>query len=272
MNKEQLVISFFQNKFNGDDVAFLDNWAIGKDCFYEGTHFRKSWLSLEQIAQKSIRVNVSDLVAKGAQPKYILSTLGIPKYFSKKQISTFCNALKKEAQNFGCTIIGGDTIASKQLFIDLTVLGHFKKKLLRCGIKQGDFLAFTGDLGHCQKDLRRLLRGGRIHKKSRFSAPIIRTAFMQKAASKMNAAIDISDGLFHEMAILSKQSRTGFSFLKKIDKNSALSGEEYEVLFVFSPNKRKNIERLAQKTRTKITIFAKAQRGSFVSKMRTHHF
>jgi len=84
--------------------------------------------------------------------------------------------------------------------------------------------------------------------------------------------MDISDGLFDDLAKLARINRTGFEFLTPIAKNVGCSGEEYELLFAFDPKRREAIERIARATRTKVTIFARATRGRFRNICKPHHF
>ncbi|MBM0260619.1 hypothetical protein JNW89_32160 [Micromonospora sp. 4G55] len=53
MNKEDFIIKAFLNEKNGDDGAVIDDWCFSKDLFFENVHFKRAWLSLEQIATKS---------------------------------------------------------------------------------------------------------------------------------------------------------------------------------------------------------------------------
>ena len=62
MDKEKLIIKAFLNELNGDDGAVIKNWCLSKDLFFENVHFKREWLSLEQIASKAMLVNISDAI------------------------------------------------------------------------------------------------------------------------------------------------------------------------------------------------------------------
>ena len=171
------------------------------------------------------------------------------------------------------TIIGGDTIGSDKILLSVTVISRLcGKAVLRSGAKNGDLVAFTGELGQSLKGLRTLLNGGRVASNSRFKKPVLKDKFFYAAASKINAAMDVSDGLGADLVKLCAQSRCGAKFTKRLSKRELNSGEEYEILFTFSPKNRAKILILARKTRTKITIFAKITKGKFKSNARNHHF
>lgn len=84
--------------------------------------------------------------------------------------------------------------------------------------------------------------------------------------------MDISDGLNSDLPKILNASKKGIKFIKKLSQNELKSGEEYEILFSFSPKNRTKIEQIAKKTRTKITIFAKATKGHYKTNAKSHHF
>ncbi|WP_228661699.1 AIR synthase related protein, partial [Campylobacter coli] len=78
MNKEDFIIKAFLNEKNGDDGAIIDKWCLSKDLFFENVHFKREWLTLEQIATKAMLVNISDAIVMNAKPKYALLGLALP--------------------------------------------------------------------------------------------------------------------------------------------------------------------------------------------------
>ena len=84
--------------------------------------------------------------------------------------------------------------------------------------------------------------------------------------------MDISDGLFFELERLSKESKIGFDFFYDISKNVGCSGEEYELLFSFSPQHLAKIEYIAKKHNVRTNIFAKAVDGKYNCDCKNHHF
>lgn len=260
MDKENIVISHFANNFIGDDGAVLDKIVYSKDLFCEGTHFKRNWLSMKQIGQKAVLVNISDAIAMNAKPDFALLGLGIPSNLSNVDIDELCSSIKQTLLSFGCKIIGGDTVKSDKIFISLTIISRINKKILyRKGAKLGDFICFTGKLGQSIKGLKTLQNGGIINPKSRFIYPKLRQKFIEEAAVSIRSAMDISDGLASDLPKIC--GNFGIKFIQKLSKNEIKSGEEYEMLFTCSPKKIPKLRNLAKKHRIKLTVLGKIIKG-----------
>jgi len=272
LNKEDFFISCFNSKKIGDDAAIVDGWVISKDAFFENVHFKREWFSLEEIAYKSMIINISDSVAMNADPKYALLAVALPSSLSRADIKGLHAGFEKAAKEFNIEIIGGDTVSNIKVDITVTILAKSKKPLKRVGLKAGHLLAYTGELGSSKKALDNLLKNAYANKKSRFFRPILRQDFIFRVRSSLSSGMDISDGLFSDLAKLSKANNLGYIFNKKIAKNVGCSGEEYEMLISFSPRQRKKMQRLALAQRIKLNIFAKASRRNYKSTCKAHHF
>lgn len=274
VNKEEFFIKQFnrESKVIGDDGAVIKDLVYSCDAFFEDVHFKKEWMSLKQIARKAMLVNISDAIAMNAKPKYALLSVAIPKEFSKKDIKKLASGFLDIANLYGIEIIGGDTISNIKLDISITIISKTKRPILRNGIKKGDLLCYTGDLGTAKRDLETLLNGGIVSKKSKFIEPKLNADFFYEISKYINASMDISDGLFFELERLSKQSKKGFKFFYEIPKNIACSGEEYELLFSFPSKYYSKIEKIAKKHNVALNIFAKATKGKFRCDCKNHHF
>ncbi len=272
MNKEDYFISLFNNKFLGDDGAVIKNQVISKDLFCEGIHFKREWMSLREIATKSILVNVSDAVVMNAKPKYALLGIVLPKDFSFANMRELKSGFDFACSNYNITIIGGDTVAGDKLDISITLISKTKNPIRRKGMKKGDYLAYTGDIGNVRKDLKKLLKGLRINKKSKFIEPKLKDKFFYKASRYISSALDISDGLSKDLSRLSSINKVGFNFNKNFSKEEFCSGEEYEILFSFDKRDKQKILSLGKLTKTPVNIFATAKRGSFKSRCKGNHF
>ena len=112
----------------GDDGVLLGDFVVANDAFFEGVHFKREWGSLESLIQKSFLVNLSDIYAMNAIPKYALLTICIPKDF--KEARELARGFSRVAEKFGVKIVGGDTIVGEKLQIALTILGEKQKKNL----------------------------------------------------------------------------------------------------------------------------------------------
>ena len=273
INKENYFISkFADSSFIGDDGAVIGKYVYSMDAFFENVHFKRSWMSLKQIAQKAMLVNISDAIVMNAVPKYALLSVAIPPSFTLSDLDELASGFTKVAKKFNLTIIGGDTISNDKLDISITIISKTKKPIYRTGTKKGDYLCYTGDLGSVKKDLNLLLGGQKITKKSKFIKPILQPKFFYEVSSYINSALDISDGLFFELERLSKANDIGFDFFDKIKKEVGCSGEEYEILFSCDPKHIKKVIKIAKKHHVPLNIFAKAVDGSYKCKCLGHHF
>ncbi len=274
MDKESFFISQFPSTSIGDDGAVVGNFVYAKDLFCEGIHFRRDWMRLDQIAQKSMLVNISDAIAMNAKPKWALIGVVMPKTFDYAQLKELSGGFQKVARRYGIDIIGGDTTAGETLAISITIIAERPSHVLyRSGAKIGDCVAYTGMLGRSYRELTRLLRGGSVSSSGRFMQPDLKERFVYKAARHWHAGMDISDGLFKDLSRLLKQSgKKGVRWLKRLPKRLTCSGEEYEMLFCFDPRKKRTVARLARQTRTKMTIVGHVQRGRLRCRCREHHF
>lgn len=272
LNKEDFFISCFNSKKIGDDAAIIDGWIISKDAFFENVHFKRDWFDLDEIAYKAMLVNISDAIAMNADPKYALLAVALPSGLKSQELKKLFSGFDRAAKEYGIEIIGGDTISNTKIDITITVLSTSKRPLRRTGLKKGDLLAYTGELGSSKKALDHLLRTGRHTRSARFKAPTLRQKFIRKAASSLHCGMDISDGLFADLKKLSSANKLGFVFKHDISNAIGCSGEEYEMLVGFSPRVRKKMLRLAKATRCELNIFAQAQRRNYKSKCKAHHF
>lgn len=273
VNKEKFFIKNISNsKIIGDDGAYIDGFVYSQDAFFENIHFKKEWMSYEQIGNKAMLVNISDAISMNAVPLYALITAAIPPSMSEAEILSLQKGLKQAARKYNIQIIGGDTIANTKLDLSITIISKTDKPIYRKGLKKGQLLAYTGALGGSLRDLNALFAGEKIAANSRFYAPKLRDAFMYSAAEHMSFCMDISDGLFKELERVSEINRVGYEFLKSIPKELGCSGEEYELLFGFDEADLPKIMEISKKTKTKITVFARAVKGSYVSECKEWHF
>lgn len=273
LNKEDYFIKqFSHSKFIGDDGAVVGKYVYSMDAFFENVHFKRSWMSLKQIAMKSMIINISDAIVMNAIPKYALLSVAIPPNFNKKDLQELSSGFKKVAKQFGMEIIGGDTISNNKLDISITIISKTKNPVLRTGTKKDDLVCHTGTLGTVKKDLDKLLNGKKVSKNSKFIKPKLNPKFFYKISPYLNSALDISDGLFFELERLSKANNIGFDLFENIDKEVGCSGEEYEVLFTFDPKYKNKIAKIAKKYNVDLNVFAKVTDKSYSCECRGHHF
>jgi thiamine-monophosphate kinase len=217
-------------------------------------------------------VNFSDAIAMNAKPKYVLITLSIPKDLSNDEIDILMEGFESTAREFGCEIIGGDTIGGDKLHISLTVISQSDAPLYRKGLEEGDLLAYTGILGESKRDLEKLFRGEEIAGDSRFLEPVLRAEFIERARPYLQAGMDISDGLFCDTNKLLDINKYGMNILKDINQEMGDSGEEYEMLVGFQKRDKEEILSIARALNLPLNIFAEVAKNRERFPCKSHHF
>lgn len=241
-------------------------------------HNSKNWLSYKNLSKKAFLVNISDILSSGGLAKYALLAITLPRHITKTQILQIIEGIKEICEKYNIKIIGGDTTKGDRLGFHITLFGEIERKYLhRKNVKNGDFIAYTsargGNLGSSFKALKSLLRyGARVNSLpqnileiksgyAKFCAPQLREKFLFKASDKINACMDISDGLASEISRL--QRLNGLHFLPFLpylpfkNENLYKSGEEYELLFTFKPKNLVALKRLAALSRINLHIIGK---------------
>lgn len=273
MNKEDFFIQALPfSPFNGDDGAVIGEWVYSQDAFFENIHFKREWMTPQQIGYKAMIVNISDAIAMNATPLYALLSVAMPSDFSTEEIVALQKGINEACAQFGIEIIGGDTIANTKLDLNVTIIAKTEAPLYRKGIRYKDIVAYTGTLGESGRDLERLFQGETISENSRFYRPILRQEFIRLVRPFLHAGMDISDGLGHELSRLSRINNLGFTFLTTLTPDILCSGEEYEMLITFSSENLAKIEEIARQTQTPLTIFAHTDEGCYESPCKAHHF
>ncbi len=272
MDKEAYLISQMRSSYIGDDAALVEGMLYSMDAFFEGVHFKREWMSMAQIGRKAMLVNLSDAVAMNAKPKYALVTLSIPADLCEAEIAELSHSLQETAAEYGCEIIGGDTVGGEKLHLSIALVSQSDAPLLRKGLKPGDLLAYTGTLGESKRDLEALMRGEKIAADSRFYEPQLRAEFVAKARPYLHAGMDISDGLFCDTNKLLDINDLGMEILENINEDIGLSGEEYEMLVAFGAEDLEAVEQVARESGTTLNLFAKVTQNDRRFPCKSHHF
>lgn len=272
VDKEEYLIDRLKSKYIGDDGAMVGEYIYSMDAFFEDVHFKREWMSLAQIGRKAMLVNISDAIAMNATPLYALLAISLPYDLKMTQIDEIMDSIENTAKEFGCELIGGDTVGADKLHISITIISKSNSPLFRKGLKEGDLLAYTGNLGESKRDLDRLFRGESISNSSRFIAPKLRVEFISKVRESISVGMDISDGLFCDTNKLLDYNSLGFIPNIEIDDEVGLSGEEYEMLIGFSADNYDEVKAVAKETNTPLRVFAKVANNSDRFKCKSHHF
>ena len=140
-----------KSSYIGDDCAYLKDLGIliTQDSLVEDVHFSRKFCTPCQLAYKAIIVNLSDIFASGAIPKYVTISLSLPKNINNKFISGFYTAVENLSKEFDFEVIGGDITGSDKIFVSVCAIGLAGKRKIssRKNAKVGDYVVITGNHG-----------------------------------------------------------------------------------------------------------------------------
>jgi thiamine-monophosphate kinase len=201
-----------------DDAAALkpsgDDIVVTTDAIVEGVHFLPDDPP-ETLARKALRVNLSDLAAKGAAPAGFVLTLAL-RGAEEAWLKPFARALGEDAAQFGCPLLGGDTVSTPgPLMISITAFGRVPQGRMvhRSGARPGDRVVVTGTIGDAVLGLD-VLKGGPLAAAlagdaaaremliARYRVPQPKNALAKAVRDHASAAMDVSDGLAGDLAKL----------------------------------------------------------------------
>lgn len=207
-----------------DDAALLapppgEDLVLTKDALAAGIHFFPDdpW---DAVARKGLRVNLSDLAAKGARPLGYLLALGLPSDWTVDAVDAFGRGLAADQVEFGIPLLGGDTIKSPdRLVISVTAIGGVPsgRMIRRSGVVAGDVILVTGTIGDAALGLRLRLDddlAGRLalserhrgHLLDRYLLPRPRVGLAGAVSTHASGAMDVSDGLVGDLAKMAAAS------------------------------------------------------------------
>jgi thiamine-monophosphate kinase len=212
----------------GDDCAVVDRdgrhvWLLTLDTLIESVHFDCAFHPPEKLGRKAVSVNVSDIGAMGGKPRFALMSVGMPQGFDARWFRSFAQGVAAACSEYGCLLIGGDTVASPQgLNFSLTLIGEADadKVVYRSGARAGDTLWVSGPLGWAAAGLALLQRG--IGGDDDAFLPLVEKHLNPKARVELgsllgksglvHAMMDLSDGLATDLAHLCAASGVGGQF------------------------------------------------------------
>lgn len=277
MNEFDLIERFFKPLAAGfegslnlsDDAALLTpppglELVITKDALSEGIHF----IGDEDpalIARKLLRVNLSDLAAKGATPWVYFLALMLPKDTKPQWLERFAEGLSEDQKQFSIHLAGGDTSATLGMkSLSLTAIGTTPKgrMLRRSGAQAGDIIVVSGTLSDSALGLRILqgkanpyvVEADQDFLKDRYLLPQPRLELGLQLHGLASSCMDISDGLVQDLGHICDASGVGAAVeLEKIPLSEAAKhwitlespllslslngGDDYELLFTVPPER-----------------------------------
>ena len=249
----------------GDDAAALtppagSDLILTTDGVIAGVHFLPTDPP-QSIGRKALRMNLSDLAAKGATPIGFLLSIALPANTQESWIAAFAEGLGQDISHYGCPLLGGDTDrAPGPLSISITALGALPHGAMvrRATAKPDDVIAVTGTIGdaalgvliHRDADLAqqwRLSSAASEHLRQRYLLPQPRNALAGALRKHASAAMDVSDGLAGDLAKLCRASglaaevdvdavpmsdaaRAALSADAKLIERIMTGGDDYEIV------------------------------------------
>jgi len=206
-----------------DDAAFITpppghDVVLKTDAIVGGVHFFPND-DAGMVARKALRVNLSDLAAKGAKPLGFLVSLALPKQTNAKWLTAFARGLKADAEAYECPLFGGDTDRTPgPVTISVATFGLVPEGTMvrRAGAQAGDAVFVTGTIGDAALGLRlrdksskrwKLPASQKKHLATRYLLPQPRNALAEVVRAHASAAMDISDGLAGDFAKLCRVSK-----------------------------------------------------------------
>jgi len=259
----------------GDDAAIVateGELAIAVDTLVAGTHFPPA-LDPAAIGHRALAVNLSDLAAVGARPRWATLALSL-RSVDTSWLEAFAQGFFRLADAHGVTLIGGDTTRG-ELAITVGIFGDSAPApLLRSGGRAGDRVLVSGTLGDSAAALGHFATAPAQRPPEaeelirRFAYPEPRVALGRALAGLAHAAIDVSDGLLADLGHICRQSGCGavvdldalplspalLNLHPERAESFALSGgDDYELCFTVAPRDVGQVREIAAGLGTAVT-------------------
>jgi len=255
----------------GDDAAILQHesgneFCVTTDLLIERVHFSFEYCSPADVGYKSAMVNLSDVAAMGARPRWAFLSLALKKKSDPAVFDGFMSGFSEALNKYGVVLAGGDMSGSlSDVCVSVTVTGEHKQgtAVLRSGAKAGDDLYVCGELGLSRAGLEMFLENIRLPQADadilarahRRPEALVDSGIFYGQSRLLNSMIDVSDGLVGDAAHISEESGVAieieaaqleprpellrFATLHGADALDYMlrGGEDYALLFSITPQK-----------------------------------
>jgi len=277
-----------------DDTAFIKppagcDLVLKADAIVGGVHFFPDDAA-HTVSSKALRVNLSDLAAKGARPLGFLLSLALPKEIDEAWLGDFAQGLRGDAVLFACPLFGGDTVRTPgPVTISIAMFGSVPEGAMvrRAGAKTGDHVFVSGTIGDSALGLTlrkgdgadwKLAPAQRQHLVSRYLLPQPRNALAEAVRLHASSAMDVSDGLAGDLAKLcaasdvaakieasvvplSDAARVVISADPTMLEQALTGGDDYEILCTVAPDKVAGFQTAAKAANVAVTDIGKIAAG-----------
>lgn len=281
----------------GDDAALLTpppgyDLVLTTDGVISGVHFFPNDAA-DAIARKALRMNLSDLAAKGAAPLGFLLSVALAKNFESDWLAEFARGLAADIETYGIALLGGDTDRTPGLLsVSITAVGSVPAGTMvrRSTARPGDCIFVSGSIGDAALGLVlrddaaagprwRLSQDAAGHLASRYLLPQPRNALADAVRLHASAAMDVSDGLAGDLAKLCRASGvTATIDAARVPLSDAAravvtaepamletvfsGGDDYEILCSVAPNNAAAFRAAAQDAGVPVTTIGAMAAGS----------
>jgi thiamine-monophosphate kinase len=257
----------------GDDAAVLElpagqHLVAATDTLNAGTHFPEDTSPFD-IGYKCLAVNLSDMAAMGAIPRWALLSLSLPQA-DPDWVQSFTAGFNTLAQAHGVALVGGDT-TSGPLSVCLTALGLIEpgRQLMRSGANPGDLLVVSGTIGGAARVLELTQAGKPVSDRHLLDRPQPRVKLGRALVGYASACIDISDGLLADLGHVLKASGCGARLeIGKLPQATVLEGledgpkwnyqlsggDDYELLFTLPHHHKASLATWSQQLDISLSI------------------
>ena len=271
----------------GDDCALLHpdsgmEIAVSTDMLVEGRHF-SAGADPFRLGHKTLAVNLSDMAAMGAAPRWAMLALALPGV-DEAWLEGFSAGLFELADRFDVALVGGDTTRGP-LTLSVTIMGEVPAglALYRAGAQPGDEIWVSGELGGAALGLVHELGRARLEGAdadamlARLHQPEPRVALGERLRGLATSAIDVSDGFAGDLAHILERSSVGalvhYAQLPRpaafrrlgnaeLERSCVLSGgDDYELIFTAPQARRAEIDALAADLHLPLTRVGYVQKG-----------
>lgn len=259
----------------GDDCAVVAGGsaplALTTDALVEDVHFRRAWLSWDELGRRAIAVNLSDLAAMGALPAWILVAVAAPGDLPARALDEILDGCASATREAGALLVGGNLTTAPVLSVTVTAGGTLPGRwLTRAGARPGDHLVVTGDLGAAAAAVAAWRAGAEPDQslRARFVAPVARIAAGRALADLgAHAAIDVSDGLLADLghlcaasgvgAVIERERLPRLPAVARLDQSghdhAATGGEDYELLVALAGEHLADLDAIAARAEVALT-------------------
>ncbi len=277
----------------GDDAAVLrtgsrEDVVVTVDSMVEGRHFKRAWLSWHELGWRLAAINLSDIAAMGATPRFALISLAVPKNVPARAVREIEKGAARHLGRHGASIVGGNlSSTSGPLVCDMTLIGTCRRgRAWKRLARPGDAIVVAGELGMAAAGAALLLSRPRAARNN----PLVRAYAMPRprldvvaalrGVRSVNGAIDVSDGLSSDLIRLCQAGRLGCDVLgtalpiprgvksfcrrRKLDPIGWAmdAGEDYALVLAVAPRRVVDVCRRIERAGARVSVIGRFTPGS----------